>query len=85
MSKLEEALGEVGRTIKGPPCSLGQLIAHLEEDERSSLLKLLDSDGYPRTPSSALSRAIASAYGVEIHRQTIDRHRRSDCSCGRRF
>jgi hypothetical protein len=85
MSKLEEALAEVRRAVSGPPCSVGQLLATLEEEERISLLKLLNAEDYPRTPSSVLVRAISAAYGIDIHRQTVDRHRRSDCVCGRRF
>lgn len=83
MTKLEDALGAVGRTVKGPPCSLGNLLAHLPVEERKALEVLVDPDHFPRTPGSALSRAISSAYGIDVHRSTIDRHRRGDCVCRR--
>ena len=84
MVKILDALAQA-RTIKGPHCSLGNLIAHIPEDERAALLSLINPDAYPRTTSTALSRAIESAFGTRIGRNAIDRHRRGDCSCDWRF
>jgi hypothetical protein len=36
-----------------------------------------------RTPALGLSLAISSAYGIDVHRASLDRHRRKDCLCGR--
>jgi hypothetical protein len=84
MVKILEAIARE-RAIKGPPCGLGNLLAHIPEDERTALLSLINPEAYPRTTTTALSRAIEAAYGQRIGRNAIDRHRRGDCSCGWRF
>jgi len=82
--KILEAIARE-RTIKGPPCGLGHLLANIPEEERTALLSLINPEAYPRTTSTALARAIESAYGQRLGRNAIDRHRRGDCSCGWRF
>jgi hypothetical protein len=84
MVKILEAIA-LERTKKGPPCGLGNLLAHIPEEEQTALLSLINPEAYPRTTSTALARAIESAYGERIGRNAIDRHRRGDCSCGWRF
>ena len=82
--KILEAIARE-RVIKGPACGLGHLLANIPEDERAALLSLINPEAYPRTTSTALARAIESAYGHRIGRNAIDRHRRRDCSCEWRF
>lgn len=82
--KILDAIAQA-RTIKGPPCGLGDLLAHIPDDERDALLSLINPDAYPRTTSTALARAIEAAFGRRIGRNAIDRHRRRDCSCEWRF
>jgi hypothetical protein len=83
MTKLEEALKKIPPTRKGSKCSVAALYEAIPESERAALKKAIEEIGIKRTPSLALSRAIASAYGTDVHRASIDRHRRKDCLCGR--
>ena len=82
--KILDAIAQA-RTIKGPACGLGHLLANIPDDERDALLSLINPDAYPRTTSTALARAIEAAFGRRIGRNAIDRHRRRDCSCEWRF
>lgn len=84
MSKLEQALRAAPRTHKGPRCSISALLSDLAPEERKALVEAIDGDGRSRITATALSIAIASAYGVDIHRASIDRHRRHECLCSRR-
>lgn len=83
MSKLEEALSKIPSTRKGSRCSIFALYETLPENERAALKKVIEDEGANRTPGLAISHAVAAAYGVDIHRASIDRHRRKDCLCGR--
>jgi hypothetical protein len=83
MTKLEEALASIPARRRGPICTLGGLLRTLPAEEFAALTKLIEDDGATRTPSASLSIAIETAYGFNVHRQTIDRHRRGECACGR--
>lgn len=83
MSKLEEALAKIPSTRKGSRCSIAALYESLPDGELEALKKVIDDHGVNRTPGLAISQAVAAAYGVDIHRASIDRHRRKDCLCGR--
>jgi len=84
MSKLDDALRSAPRTHKGPRCSIAALLSDLAPEERKALTDAIDGDGMGRITATALSIAIGSAYGVDIHRASIDRHRRHECLCSRR-
>lgn len=83
MTKLEEALAKIPSTRKGARCSIFGLYETLPDTELAALKKVIEDDSANRTPSLAISQAVSSAYGVDIHRASIDRHRRKDCLCGR--
>ena len=83
MSKLEEALAKIPSSRKGARCSIDALYESLPDNELAALKKVIDDNGANRTPGLAISQAVAAAYGVDIHRASIDRHRRKDCLCGR--
>jgi hypothetical protein len=83
MSKLEDALAKIPSTRKGSRCSIAALYESLPDGELAALKKVIDDLGVNRTPSLAISQAIASAYAIDIHRASVDRHRRKDCLCGR--
>lgn len=83
MTKLEEALKKIPPTRKGSKCSVAALYAAVPDGERAALKKAIENLGMNRVPSLALSQAISSAYGIDVHRASLDRHRRSDCLCGR--
>ena len=83
MTKLEEALKKIPRTRKGSRCSVAALYEAVPDGERAALKKAVEDVGVNRTPGLALSLAISSAYGIDVHRASIDRHRRKDCLCAR--
>lgn len=83
MTRIERELAKVPPTIKGSRCSVATLYSSIEESEREALQKAIDDLSATRIPSLALSQAIASAYGIDVHRAAIDRHRRKDCLCAR--
>lgn len=83
MTKLEEALKKIPRTRKGSRCSVAALYDAVPASERAALKKAVEDVGVNRTPGLALSLAISSAYGIDVHRASIDRHRRKDCLCAR--
>ncbi len=83
MTKLEEALAKIPSTRKGSQCSVFTLYGSIPEQERDALKKVIETVAVNRVPSLALSQAIAAAYGLDVHRASIDRHRRKDCLCGR--
>jgi len=83
MTKIEDALKKIPPTRKGSRCSVAALYAAVPEAERSALKKAVEDIGVNRTPALGLSLAISSAYGIDVHRASLDRHRRKDCLCGR--
>jgi hypothetical protein len=83
MSKIEEAVAKIPRKTSGPGCSVGMLLERLPKEERDALARLVDPNANPRIPSTNLQAAISNAYGEDIHRSSVDRHRRNDCRCGR--
>ena len=83
MTKLEEALAKIPATRKGSRCSVFALYGSIPEAEREALRKAIETDHVERISSLALSQAISAAYGIDVHRASIDRHRRKDCLCGR--
>jgi hypothetical protein len=83
MSKLATALAAVAPRRKGPACSVKQLLAQLEPSERAALESAISDTSENRPTGKALSIAIESAYDAQIHRASIERHRRGDCLCSR--
>lgn len=83
MSKLAAALAAVAPRRKGPACSVKQLMEQLEPSERVALESAIADGNESRPTGKALSIAIESAYGLQIHRASIERHRRGDCLCSR--
>ena len=81
MSKIEEALALQPRNAIGVRCHVAKLRAELPEEERVALDRVLDPDN-PATHSS-ITRAIQAAYGSDIARNSIARHRLGECRCGR--
>jgi hypothetical protein len=83
MSKLEEALAKIPATRKGARCSIYTLYETLPDNERAALEKVIEDVEANRVAAAAISQAMSSAYGIDIHRASIDRHRRRECLCGR--
>jgi len=80
MARLDDALGAQSKVRKGPPCSVGLLLAALDDEERSALTAALADQ---KRSKRQLSEAIRVAYKFEIQDHTLNRHRRQQCKCPR--
>ena len=78
MAKLDDALDAQGAVRKGPPCSVGTLLATLDNEERTALNAALAN---PTRSKRHLSEAISAAYQVRIQDHTLNRHKRKQCRC----
>lgn len=83
MSKLEDELAKMPLSRKGSRCSISALYQTLPDGERLALERIIDDLGVNRISALSISQAIASAYATDIHRSSVDRHRRKDCLCWR--
>jgi hypothetical protein len=80
MARLDDALGAQSKVRKGPPCSVGLLLAALDDEERVAVIAALAD----KTRSKRhLSEAIRVAYKYEVQDHTLNRHRRGQCKCPR--
>lgn len=80
MSSILEAIAaEQAAFRKGPTCSAGLLLEALPADERADVEAALLDPGIPYT---VLSRALGKA-GHKVGAETLRRHRKGDCSCGK--
>lgn len=66
-----------GRNTGGVPCSVGQLFAKLNEDEREALDKMLYELNW--TAAQVYDALVAEGYSVGF--RTINRHRAGKCRC----
>ena len=62
----------------GLPCSVGDLLDRLPDDERAALQHMLDNGWSQNEIYDAVT-----AEGHEVGRQTINRHRSRACRCYR--
>lgn len=70
----------VPATRKGPTCSIARIRAQYEEDDLATLDRwLTDEEAYS---VSRTSRLLVAA-GHHVAQQTVARHRRGECMCGR--
>jgi hypothetical protein len=76
--KLKEALEAeaIRAVVKGPRCTVGQLLKKLDDEDAAALRAAIDSD--------MLLEHIAAAIrltGVQMSAMTVSRHRRGLCLC----
>ena len=81
MSKIEDALALQPRNAIAVRCHVAKLRSELPEEERVALDRVLDPIN--SSSHSAITRAIQVAYGSDIGRASIARHRVGECRCGR--
>lgn len=75
---LSAALAEGPSKIrKGPPCRLGLLVS-LGGDDGQALAAMLDD---PAWSGAEIARALDEHVGLHTAVQTVNRHRRRECSC----
>lgn len=77
--KLSEAIAdELAKSTHGPQCTVALVLAELDDDDRATLLDLLDS----RVPYTHIERA-TTAIGHRVPSGAASRHRRGLCGCSR--
>jgi hypothetical protein len=76
--KLKNALeAEAARAVvKGPRCTVGQLLKTLDEEDAAALRECIASD----MQLENIARAIRET-GVQMSAMTVSRHRRGLCLC----
>ena len=74
---LSEAL-QSQRARKGPPCSVGVILACLGSDDRNALEAALHD---PTKTTRMIVNACATE-GIALSHPAAARHRRGDCLCG---
>lgn len=66
------------RLAHGPRCSIAAILAKLDGKDQAALLTAL---GDPEVQGSWLARVLTDQ-GHRVNGNTVNRHRRRDCSCG---
>jgi hypothetical protein len=81
MSGLADALARHAEpSLKGPRCTVGQLLQDVDAEDRTLLEKALaDAAAFP---PRTLENAVSEEYGRVIREHTWRRHRNGGCSCG---
>jgi hypothetical protein len=92
MQALPERLTDQ-RSIPGPPCAMGLLLANVTDEDRASILEGIEMIREARAtrpaesklpPNAAwLHRLLRSTIGVNIAQGTIQRHMNDMCRCSR--
>ena len=73
-----DALKAAKPVIKGPPCSVGVLLAELDAKQAIEVKEALAS---PLIGHTVIARAIQTEFGQRVAPQAIGRHRRGACLC----
>ena len=66
----------------GSPCSIGAIIANLDDDDRATLLDKLGTPERRGLPAPVIYAALV-ADGHTPSLQQINRHRSGQCRCGK--
>ncbi|MFG2141839.1 hypothetical protein [Streptomyces sp. NPDC048650] len=78
-----DALTQAPAARKGPPCSVGSVLASVDEETAATLHRILDT----RTVSSTAIAEVLSQHGRAVTSYTVARHRRrgdaNGCRCAR--
>ena len=75
---LADRITAAPKRAHGLPCSVGDLLDRLPDDERAALQHMLDNGWSQNEIYDAVT-----AEGHEVGRQTINRHRSRSCRCYR--
>jgi hypothetical protein len=80
MSLRQSLEAEHAASRKGPLCGMAVVYSKLDDDDRAALDSYLaDREG---VTTAAISRALTSE-GHRVGKNTVERHRRGECSCGK--
>lgn len=78
MSKFAQALQEQRPAVRGTPCSIRLAFDAIGPEESGELLAALRDQG---TTSVAIASALANAFGINVRKWVVQRHRRGECTC----
>lgn len=76
MGLADRILSAPAKRISGKPCSVGDLLNRLPDPESAALQQMLDAGWSQNQIYDALTDE-----GLEVGRQTINRHRAKSCRC----
>lgn len=77
--RLLDEIKAIPTGLQGPPCRIATVLAQLDDGDAADLNTAL---GDPSIEAKAIWRVLISR-GFDISHQTLGRHRRGDCRCGR--
>lgn len=80
MGEWLEEMRAQARKPKGPPCSVGQLLIALPDDEAAQLIEALNDRGI----TASVIADVLARHGHRIGHQSLTRHRAQRCLCGAR-
>jgi hypothetical protein len=79
MGIMDEIKAEQADTRKGPACGFVEVYKTLHKPDAD---ELRDALGSPAITASTISRVLAR-HGLKVQSQTVNRHRRGECTCER--
>jgi len=71
---------QAGRLRKGPPCAISLICAELAEEDAASLQEAFADAEIP----AAVIYRVLTGNGFSVSTNTVQRHRRGECSCEHR-
>ena len=77
---LLDEMRAAARKPKGPPCSVGQLLGILDDDESQQLQAALDD----RSITASVISDVLAHHQHRVGHQAVTRHRSGRCACGSR-
>lgn len=66
--------------VHKPRCTIGIALDKLSKADRAEAVEVIAGDAQ----GSAIARVLSARTGERISGQTVNRHRRGECSCGDR-
>lgn len=79
MGIMDELEAEQAAARKGPECGFVEVYRTLHKPDAD---ELRDALSRPAITSATISRVL-SKHGLKVQAQTVNRHRRGECSCER--
>lgn len=82
---LIDLLAQSGRVVCGPFCAVGDLLLELDASRPKVAAAFRAALATPSRdlPATVLARRLTAA-GYPLPKESVQRHRRDDCSCARR-
>ena len=78
MGQFPEILKKQPPVTRGTPCSIRLAFDAIGPEESGELLAALRD---PHVNSVAIATALGAAYGINVRKWVVQRHRRGECAC----